>query len=68
MDIIEKTLREALELLDGVSVKGRENRRLIMLAEQKIECVADGAREAQRRMKEKEAGKDDENRDGQRDV
>lgn len=51
---IEKELREALALLDGVPVTGRENRKNMAIAETKILAVADALGKAA----EKEEGKD----------
>ena len=47
MTLIEKELREALELMDGVSVAGRECRKNMVIAETKILAVANALREAE---------------------
>lgn len=67
MNIVEKMLLEALELLDGVSVPGRENRQRMGMAEQKILTVIEGARMAERQAEAKknadnhnEQGNDDQ--------
>lgn len=51
---IEKELREALALMDGVPVSGREHRKNMVMAETKILAVANALSKAA----EKEEGKD----------
>lgn len=51
---IEKELREALALMDGVPVAGREHRKNMVMAETKILAVANALGKAA----EKEEGKD----------
>lgn len=60
MDFIENMLDEILDQLDGVSVKGRENRRRMALAEQKLVVMRDGIKEVNKRKKEKEEQAHDE--------
>lgn len=46
MSETEKMLREVLELLDGMSVTGRENRRRMAMAEDRLVILANAAAKA----------------------
>lgn len=54
MEFIEKMLDEILDQLDGVSVTGRENRRRLALAEQKLVAMRGALKEVNKRKKERE--------------
>lgn len=60
MEIIENMLEDILDQLDGVSVTGRENRRRLALAEQKLVAMRGAIKEVNKRKKEKEAQTHDE--------
>lgn len=68
MELIENMLGEILDQLDGVSVTGRENRRRLALAEQKLVVMRDGLKEVNKRKKEKEAQAHDEAANVQQDA
>ena len=60
MEIIENMLEEILDQLDGVAVTGRENRRRMAAAEQKLMAMRAAIKEVNKRKKEKEAQTHDE--------
>lgn len=68
MEFIENMLDEILDQLDGVSVTGRENRRRLALAEQKLVVMRDGLKEVNKRKKEKEEQAHDEAGNAQQDA
>ena len=68
MEFIENMLVEILDQLDGVSVTGRENRRRLALAEQKLVVMRDGLKEVNKRKKEKEEQAHDEAGNAQQDA
>lgn len=68
MEFIENMLDEILDQLDGVNVTGRENRRRLALAEQKLVVMRDGLKEVNKRKKEKEAQAHDEAGNAQQDA
>lgn len=68
MDIIENMLEEILDQLDGVAVTGRENRRRMTAAEQKLMAMRAAIKEVNKRKKEKEAQKHDEAEDKKPDA
>lgn len=66
MNLMEQTLREALDLLDGVEIRtGSENRRLMATAEAKITCVANAIAKSEMKKKEKEAAEHENDHDQQ---
>ena len=68
MEFIENMLDEILDQLDGVSVTGRENRRRLALAEQKLVAMRGALKEVNKRKKEKEAQAHDEDGNVQQDA
>jgi hypothetical protein len=68
METTERMIDEILNLLDGVSVSGRENRRRFTLAEQKLLVMREAVKEANRRKAEKEEEKHDEDRKERENV
>lgn len=60
MEFIENMLDEILDQLDGVSVTGRENRRRLALAEQKLVAMRGALKEVNKRKKEREEQAHDE--------
>ncbi|MGM9574047.1 MAG: hypothetical protein ACI3VJ_06460 [Hominicoprocola sp.] len=68
MEFIENMLDEILDQLDGVSVTGRENRRRLALAEQKLVAMRGALKEVNRRKKEKEEQAHDEAGNAQQDA
>lgn len=68
MEFIENMLDEILDQLDGVSVTGRENRRRLALAEQKLVVMRGAIKEVNKRKKEKEEQEHDEAGNAQQDA
>lgn len=60
MEFIENMLDEILDQLDGVSVTGRENRRRLALAEQKLVAMRGALKEVNKRKKGREEQAHDE--------
>lgn len=58
MNEAEKELREALALMDGVPVAGRENRARMVTAETKILAVANALKILDEKAKDKEINKE----------
>ena len=68
MEFIENMLDEILDQLDGVSVTGRENRRRLALAEQKLVVMRGAIKEVNKQKKEKEEQAHDEAGNAQQDA
>lgn len=61
----ESMLREALELLDGMSVTGRENRRRMAMAEDRLVILLNAAQMVESGKKDAKEAKYDENENQQ---